>query len=174
MNRLILTVSTFLICLLFVNQVSAGQGAVSVSALVLGCGEGIVNFDEQCDSSNLGGKTCTALGFLDGELTCNSSCTFNTSACLVDKVKEKELAILPIKEILIDRDYSTSFDSLFKGIELGPETNDGQEDNFLTSNKHVFKQISLLNFKLTIEDRLAERRLSINPSPYLSLKRIDN
>ena len=36
---------------------------------------------EQCDGSNLNGKTCQDFGFFGGTLSCRSDCTFNTSGC---------------------------------------------------------------------------------------------
>ncbi len=50
------------------------------------CGDGNVDAGEQCDGSNLANASCTTLGqgFTSGSLSCNSSCTFNTSMCLTD------------------------------------------------------------------------------------------
>jgi hypothetical protein len=47
------------------------------------CGDGIVDSVEQCDSSNVNGKTCTSIpgGFSGGTLACAANCTFNTSGC---------------------------------------------------------------------------------------------
>lgn len=49
------------------------------------CGDGIVNGQEACDGSALGGQTCaSALGnpSATGALSCNANCTLNTSACV--------------------------------------------------------------------------------------------
>ena len=47
------------------------------------CGDGIVDAVEQCDSSNVNGKTCTSVpgGFSGGTLACAANCTFDTSGC---------------------------------------------------------------------------------------------
>ena len=45
------------------------------------CGDGKINGTEQCDASDLGGKTCVSLGFKSGVLSCGSSCLFDTSGC---------------------------------------------------------------------------------------------
>lgn len=45
------------------------------------CGNGVLESGEQCDGSNLNGKSCSTQGFSGGTLSCNSNCTFNTSAC---------------------------------------------------------------------------------------------
>jgi cysteine-rich repeat protein len=48
------------------------------------CGDGIKQTSETCDGSALGGATCASqIGTgTEGTLTCTSSCTFNTSACV--------------------------------------------------------------------------------------------
>ena len=38
--------------------------------------------NEQCDSSNLGGKSCKELGYAGGKLVCNPDCKFNTANCI--------------------------------------------------------------------------------------------
>lgn len=54
---------------------------IEISATVPGCGDGVVSGSEQCDGSNLGGATCSVLGFTGGSLSCSSACTFITSSC---------------------------------------------------------------------------------------------
>jgi len=56
---------------------TGGQGSI--------CGDGVIDAGEQCDGSNLGALTgCTALGFVSssGALSCDSSCTLDTSQCV--------------------------------------------------------------------------------------------
>jgi cysteine-rich repeat protein len=47
------------------------------------CGDGLINQDyEQCDLTNLSGKTCVGLGYSGGKLLCNENCKgFNTLQC---------------------------------------------------------------------------------------------
>ena len=46
------------------------------------CGDGVINqTSESCDGGDLGGATCTDVGFLGGTLGCNPDCTFDASAC---------------------------------------------------------------------------------------------
>ena len=46
------------------------------------CGDGSVNVvGEQCDGADLGGESCTTLGFDGGALACDGSCGFDTSGC---------------------------------------------------------------------------------------------
>lgn len=64
------------------NQADANGDGVG-DACESGCGNGVIDGAEQCDSSNLGGETCLTLGFDGGVLSCRSDCTLNTSACRV-------------------------------------------------------------------------------------------
>jgi hypothetical protein len=45
------------------------------------CGNGVIDGDEQCDGTELGGMTCTDVDAGGGELGCADDCTFDTSAC---------------------------------------------------------------------------------------------
>ncbi|MFH0840785.1 MAG: S8 family serine peptidase, partial [bacterium] len=49
---------------------------------VIGCGDGIKNSGETCDSSDLDGKTCVSQGYASGTLSCSSSCALDTSSCV--------------------------------------------------------------------------------------------
>lgn len=44
------------------------------------CGDGVIEGDEECDGSNLGGETCESKGYDGGALLCNS-CSFEVSEC---------------------------------------------------------------------------------------------
>jgi cysteine-rich repeat protein len=45
------------------------------------CGDGVMNPDELCDATDLGGSTCQDNGFDSGVLGCATDCTFDTSGC---------------------------------------------------------------------------------------------
>ncbi|TXD41156.1 hypothetical protein FRC96_04870, partial [Lujinxingia vulgaris] len=46
------------------------------------CGDDTVNQgSESCDGTDLGGESCTSLGFAPGTLGCATTCDFDTSAC---------------------------------------------------------------------------------------------
>ena len=49
--------------------------------VILGCGDGVIQNNEQCDGTNLAGQTCVSQGFFGGTLHCNPNCTFNVLAC---------------------------------------------------------------------------------------------
>jgi len=76
---ILLALLSFLL-VFFSGVVSAAS--VNITATVNPvCGNGVLETGEQCDGSNLNGQSCTGLGYTGGTLSCNSSCTFNTSAC---------------------------------------------------------------------------------------------
>lgn len=54
---------------------------VDITATVPGCGDNIIEDDEQCDGSDFGGATCFSRGFSGGSLSCTSACTFDASGC---------------------------------------------------------------------------------------------
>jgi cysteine-rich repeat protein len=45
------------------------------------CGDGMLVGGQMCDGANLGGRTCTSLGFTGGTLSCSGTCTLVTTAC---------------------------------------------------------------------------------------------
>ncbi len=59
---------------------------VEITATVPGCGDSVIGVGEQCDTTNLGGATCSTLGYASGVLSCSSVCTYVTSACSVTPV----------------------------------------------------------------------------------------
>jgi hypothetical protein len=67
--------------LLSLGPFVASAITVEITATVPGCGDGVIETGEQCDGSNLGGSSCSSLGFTSGSLSCSSACTFNTSQC---------------------------------------------------------------------------------------------
>ena len=48
------------------------------------CGNGQLDPGEECDPTNLDGKTCAAFGYAGNGLVCKADCTFDTSACCGD------------------------------------------------------------------------------------------
>ncbi len=80
------TVVSFCFALLIVPQIvfaqGSGQGEVFIDALVAGCGNGVIELGEECDTGALGGNTCYSRGFTSGTLSCTASCVFNTSQCV--------------------------------------------------------------------------------------------
>lgn len=66
------------------NQTN-GDGCSNVCLLEEGtCGNGILERGEQCDGTSLRDESCVGLGFDRGDLSCSSTCTFDTSRCSSD------------------------------------------------------------------------------------------
>jgi hypothetical protein len=59
-------------------------GILSVESPAAVCGNMIKEGGEQCDGTDLGGQTCTGLGFDSGNLLCTVICNYDTSQCLND------------------------------------------------------------------------------------------
>ncbi|MBU1221913.1 hypothetical protein KKF34_10975 [Myxococcota bacterium] len=45
------------------------------------CNNGILDDTEQCDGLELGGESCTSLGYYGGTLSCTSNCSFDLASC---------------------------------------------------------------------------------------------
>jgi hypothetical protein len=46
------------------------------------CGDALIQGSESCDGDNLDGATCASLGFLEGQLSCNTTCRFDQTDCV--------------------------------------------------------------------------------------------
>lgn len=56
--------------------------ALDALAAVPFCGDGLINQPaEQCDSADVGGATCSALGLGTGTVACTATCTLDTTGC---------------------------------------------------------------------------------------------
>ncbi len=69
---------------LFLNSqsVEAGETSqVTATITISVCGNNIIEADEECDGTDLGGETCKSLGYAGGTLSCQTDCTFKTTAC---------------------------------------------------------------------------------------------
>ncbi|MFM2339685.1 MAG: hypothetical protein RLZZ360_321 [Candidatus Parcubacteria bacterium] len=86
--RYLLTGSALLVLVLvfaYTNTIFAqgvGSSTVIIEGRVPGCGDGIIDSGEECDSGNFGGASCQSRGFTSGVLACTSSCLFNTLSCV--------------------------------------------------------------------------------------------
>ena len=65
------------------KQIFAATEDITLSAIVEGCGDDIINGSEQCDGADLGGASCVSRGYASGTLSCSGSCTFETNACIL-------------------------------------------------------------------------------------------
>lgn len=56
---------------------------VTITARVHGCGDNILDEDEQCDGNPITHNSCSNLGFSSGNLSCTNACNYDTSSCSV-------------------------------------------------------------------------------------------
>lgn len=87
LNSKHIAIYIIIFCISFLAYTKKAYGlSVQVTATVAGCGDTIISNGEQCEGVNLGGSSCSALGFGGGTLSCTSACTFNTSACTASPI----------------------------------------------------------------------------------------
>ncbi len=60
-----------------------------------GCGNALVEADEQCDGTALDGATCQSLGFISGAMSCKSNCTLNSGGCTFGAFQAQGFSIKP-------------------------------------------------------------------------------
>jgi hypothetical protein len=140
----------FLSYFLFLNFSNAGN--VNVSAIRIGCGDGIIQSGEECDTSNLNGQTCTGLGFYGGTLLCYSNCTFNTSSCLTTPPPPPPPSgggggvpyFAPTTVVFSGKAYPKSVVTLLKDAQVVAQTVAGPDANFsitltgITGGNYIF------------------------------------
>ncbi len=61
-----------------------GDGCSETCQLEYSCGDGVREFTEECDGTDLANDTCVMRGYLHGTLTCSNECTIETSGCSND------------------------------------------------------------------------------------------
>ena len=127
---------------------------------------------EQCDGSNLGGASCASQGFSSGMLTCNSNCTFHTSACTTAASSSGGggggggAYIAPITNVVFSgKAYPKSAVTLLKDAQISASTIAGADANFqisisgLSGGNYIFSiysednkgvRSSLLTFPVSI------------------------
>lgn len=68
-----------------VSNLTEFQGITSLSGFMLAeenyCGDGIKDPGEDCDGGDLGGQSCTGLGYVSGSLGCTAGCALDASGC---------------------------------------------------------------------------------------------
>ena len=56
---------------------------VMVTARVPGCGDNIVDVNEQCDGNPVLHNTCSNLGYSTGNISCTNACNYDASSCSI-------------------------------------------------------------------------------------------
>lgn len=87
-KKYLLSSFTFLVIPLIVvllylgNNIFAASNELVISKVkILVCGDEVREGWEECDRQDLGGASCSALGYGAGTLSCDPACEFDTSAC---------------------------------------------------------------------------------------------
>lgn len=62
-------------------RVYADQSSTSVKIIEIVCGNNVAEFWEECDGTDLRGKSCLDFGYSGGNLSCTSVCTYDTFLC---------------------------------------------------------------------------------------------
>ena len=152
------------------NFAFAASGAVDISGTVPGCGDGVIQSGEECDGSNLNGKSCLTQGFSGGTLSCNSNCTFNTSSCTSGGGGGGGggggyIAPAETAAVFSGRAYPKSAVTLLKDAQIAATTIAGVDANFqislsgLSAGNYIFSvysedkngnRSSLLTFSVSI------------------------
>ena len=73
----------FCVGLFFVPDIVLGvqNNRIDATIRVTICGNLIIESGEECDQTNLAGRTCAELGYEGGVLSCYADCTLNRSGC---------------------------------------------------------------------------------------------
>jgi hypothetical protein len=167
---LILLVAIFsiysLFFIFFKFSLTPAQAGVSVTAHISAiCGNNIKEEGEQCDGSDLGGQTCTSLGYSGGTLSCYSNCTFNTSNCFFSGGGGGGGAPPPppptqTMVVLQGKAYPLAKITILKDGEVGQITNADINANFKAEIKNISGGV--WNFSLWAEDSKGRRSITIS------------
>ncbi|MBN2722711.1 MAG: hypothetical protein JXR95_01435 [Deltaproteobacteria bacterium] len=100
---------------------------------IQGCGNGIIEDGEVCDTDYLRGETCSSQGFIGGTLGCSDDCaTFDTSGCNNDAVSGTAEPCSSSAECI--GDSIECFDEISYGVPSGacmvPCTDTCEEEGF--------------------------------------------
>ncbi len=83
-------------------SLAASDATVNVTAKISVCGNDIKEGGEHCDRSQLGGKSCSDLGYASGSLICTFACEFNSASCTTSA----ETTAIPLFTSSIGGDYT--------------------------------------------------------------------
>lgn len=89
--------------ILFVSKAqqifASATSSVTTTVKISICGNNLKEGGEDCDNADLHGASCQSLGFGGGTLSCDISCSFNTSACIAPTITPS-IEITPTKTSL--------------------------------------------------------------------------
>ncbi|MDP3042856.1 MAG: hypothetical protein Q8N21_00410 [bacterium] len=157
------------------ENILADSNAVVMTVKILVCGDGVREGWEECDNSDLGGRSCASLGYTGGVLSCTPACEFNTSACVTTAPSPPSggggggggyvAPLIETKVIFSGRAYPKSTVTLLKDAQVAATTVSGADANFqisisgLSGGNYIFSlysedskglRSSLLTFPISI------------------------
>ena len=100
--------------------VSVGEGVCN--------NDGVKDYGEECDGSDLGGQTCQGLEFNSGTLACKSDCTFDTLGCISGSCTDGEIELCFLQGGVCVNSFQTCIGNAWPGCESVYPTLIGYED----------------------------------------------
>lgn len=165
----------------------SGGGSVEIGARVQGCGDGVIDTGEDCDTANLNSKSCATQGFASGPLACTASCTFNTAACVVSSGGSSSSGgnsrNSKAQVVLTGRAYPKSTVTILKDAQVVATTIADEDAKFqvnvtgLSSGSYIFSMYSedgkgirssLLNFPVVVTRGILAKIENIFIAPTLT------
>lgn len=83
MKYLRITTIIILLFLVSVKVYASTTSSIHTTIQISVCGNNVAEGGEDCDNADLKGKSCTSLGYINGTLGCDISCSYNTTNCVV-------------------------------------------------------------------------------------------
>jgi hypothetical protein len=155
----------FLFSLFLKFEKTNAKISTTTITIVSVCGNNIREGSEQCDGSDLGGQTCTSLGYSGGTLSCNPDCTFNTSGCWTGGGGGGGGGVYvspPTETIVVlqGKAYPLAKITILKDGEVAQITSADINANFKTEIKNI--SAGIWNFSLWAEDNKGRRSITIS------------
>lgn len=69
---------------------SASTDYVRTKVKIGVCGNSVVEDNEDCEGNNHNGKSCVSLGYDGGALSCDPSCSFDTTNCITNEHSQED------------------------------------------------------------------------------------
>jgi hypothetical protein len=155
----------FLFSLFLKFEETKAKISTTTITIVSVCGNNIREGSEQCDGKDLGGQTCTSLGYSGGTLSCNPDCTFNTSGCWTGGGGGGGGGVYvspPTETIVVlqGKAYPLAKITILKDGEVAQITSADINANFKTEIKNI--SAGVWNFSFWAEDSKGRRSITIS------------
>lgn len=78
---LIFAISLIIFLVGFKVAYAETQKDITATVRISVCGDSVVEYPEDCEGADLNGEDCVSQGYLEGTLTCDIACSFDTTGC---------------------------------------------------------------------------------------------